>query len=76
MKKQRFYKTQPHLFFKNYDLSIYIDGTFEIKGNLDDFLLRILTPNISIYNYVFEHPFVDSINPLSSPDRANNTYAL
>ena len=51
MKKQRFYKTHPHLFFKNYDLSIYIDATFEIKGNLDNFLLRILTPNLSIdYN--------------------------
>ena len=59
MKKQRFYKTHPHLFFKNYDLSIYIDATFEIKGNLDNFILRILTPNLSIY--VFEHPFIDTI---------------
>ena len=59
MKKQRFYKTHPHLFFKNYDLSIYIDGTFEIKGNLDKFLLTILSKNISIY--VFEHPFLDSM---------------
>ena len=46
VKKQRFLKLHPHLFFKNYDLSIYIDGTFIIKGNLTDFLLRILNPKI------------------------------
>jgi hypothetical protein len=48
IKAQRYYKTHPHIFFKDYDLSIYIDGTFSIKGNLDEFLLRILTKNISI----------------------------
>ena len=53
-KKQRFFKTHPHLFFKDYDLSIYLDSTFEIKGQLDEFLLRILTPKLSIY--VLEHP--------------------
>ena len=58
-KAQRFYKINPHLFFKNYDLSIYIDTTYEIKGNLDDFLLRILSPNLSIY--VLEHPKRNSI---------------
>ena len=54
IKTQRYYKTHPHLFFKNYDLSIYIDATYEIRGKLDDFLLRILTPNKSIY--ILEHP--------------------
>jgi len=60
IKRQRFYKAHPHLFFKNYDLSIYIDATFKIKGNLDDFLLRIFTPNFSIY--ILEHPFITTIN--------------
>ena len=60
IKRQRFFKTHPHLFFKNYDLSIYIDSTFEIKGKLDEFLLRILTPKLSIY--VLEHPGRNSIN--------------
>lgn len=60
IKIQRFYKTHPHIFFQNYDLSIYIDATFEIKGNLDDFLLRILTPYKSIY--ILEHPTRNSIN--------------
>ena len=60
IKTQRFFKTHPHLFFQNYDLSIYIDPTFEIKGQLDEFLLRILTPNLSIY--VLEHPDRNTIN--------------
>lgn len=59
-KRQRFYKTHPHLFFKDYNLSIYVDSTFEIKGKLDEFLLRILTPKKSIY--VLEHPDTNSIN--------------
>ena len=59
-KLQRFYKTHPHLFFKDYDLSIYVDSNFEIKGKLDDFLLRILSPNISIY--FLEHPYRNCIH--------------
>ena len=49
IKQQRFFKTHPHLFFQNYDLSIYMDTTFEIQGKLDEFLLRILNPNSNIY---------------------------
>ena len=60
MKKQRFYKTYPHLFFKDYNLSIYIDSTFDIKGNLDEFLLRIIKQNLSIY--ILAHPKRNSIN--------------
>jgi len=59
-KLQRYFKTHPHLYFKQYNLSIYIDASFEIKGNLDEFLLRILTPKLSIY--VLEHPDRKSIN--------------
>ena len=39
VKKQRFIKLHPHLYFKNYDLSIYIDATFEITGDLNEFLI-------------------------------------
>ena len=46
-KLQRYFKLHPHLFFRKYNLSIYIDASFEIKGNLDEFLLRILTPKLS-----------------------------
>ena len=60
IKKQRFIKTHPHLFFPNYNLSIYIDGTYQIYGNLSEFLLRILTPNLSIY--ILEHPERRKVN--------------
>ena len=53
IKRQKYYKMNPHLFFQNYNISIYIDATFEIKGKLNEFLLRILTPNKSIY--ILEH---------------------
>ena len=54
VKKQRYLKLHPHLYFQNYDLSIFIDSTFDIKGDLNEFLLRILTPKYNIY--FFEHP--------------------
>jgi hypothetical protein len=54
VKKQRYIKIHPHLYFKNYDLSIYIDATFSITGDLDEFLLRTLSPKYYIYS--FEHP--------------------
>lgn len=47
------------MFFKNYDLSIYIDGSFQILGDLNEFLIRIITTNYNIYN--LEHPERDSI---------------
>lgn len=39
---------------KNYNLSIYIDATFQIKGDLNEFLFRILSEKYKIYT--FEHP--------------------
>lgn len=54
VKKQRFIKLHPHLYFKDYDLSIYIDANFKIIDDLNNFLIRILSPNYSIYT--FEHP--------------------
>ena len=55
VKKQRFIKLHPHLYFKNYNLSIYIDASFQIKGDLNEFLLRILSTKYKIYT--FEHPY-------------------
>ena len=49
MKKTRYIKTHPHLFFKNYSLSIYIDAAYPIIGDLNEFLLRILEPKYNIY---------------------------
>ena len=54
VKKQRFIKLHPHLYFKDYDLSIYIDANFKIIDDLNNFLIRILSPNYNVYT--FEHP--------------------
>lgn len=37
-KKQRMVKILPHLFLKEYDLSIWVDGNYEINGDLNEFL--------------------------------------
>ena len=49
IKKQRYMKIHPHKFFKNYDLSLYIDANYEIKGDLDDYLINTLNPLDHIY---------------------------
>ena len=49
VKKQRYIKIHPHKFFKKYDLSIYIDANYVIKGDLNDFLINILNPIDNIY---------------------------
>ena len=49
VKKQRYIKIHPHIFFKKYDLSLYIDANYVIKGDLNDFLINILNPIDNIY---------------------------
>lgn len=49
IKKQRYMKIHPHKFFKNYDLSLYIDPNYEITGDLDDYLINTLNPLDQIY---------------------------
>ena len=49
VKKQRYMKIHPHKFFKNYDLSVYIDANYIIKGDMDDFLENTLNPIDIIY---------------------------
>ena len=53
-KKQRFIKLHPHLFFQEYELSIYMDTSFMIIGDINEFLIRLLSPSFNIY--VIEHP--------------------
>lgn len=50
----RFFKLFPHLFFKDYDLSIYIDASFIVKGNLNELLIKVLNPSFDIY--FLQHP--------------------
>jgi 16S rRNA G966 N2-methylase RsmD len=59
LKMTRYFKLFPHLFFKDYDLSIYIDATFIVKGNLNEILLRTLNPSFDIY--FLQHPFRNKI---------------
>ena len=49
IKKQRYIKIHPHKFFRNYDLSLYIDANYVIKGDLDDYLINTLNPIDHIY---------------------------
>ena len=47
-KKQRYIKINPHLFLKDYELSIYIDSCFTLFGDINDLIIRILPYNINI----------------------------
>ena len=49
VKKQRYVKIHPHKFFKNYDLSLYIDANYIIKGDLDDFIINTMNSIDNIY---------------------------
>ena len=40
-------------------MSIYIDASFQIIGDLNEFLLRIISPKYNIYN--LEHPWRNNI---------------
>ena len=60
IKKTRYLKLFPHLFFKNYSLSIYIDATYKIIDDLNEFILRILDNKYSIIS--LEHPDTSSVN--------------
>lgn len=59
IKKQRFIKTHPHLFFKDYELSLYVDASYNIIGDLNIFLLRLLTPKYDMY--YLQHPIRNTI---------------
>ena len=59
-KKQRYLKLHPHIYFNNYKLSIYMDTSFIIIGNLTEFLLRLLSPKFNIY--ILEHQLRNNIS--------------
>jgi hypothetical protein len=54
LKMTRYFKLFPHLFFKDYELSIYIDASYIIKGNLNELLLKTLNPSFDLY--FLQHP--------------------
>ena len=60
LKMTRYFKLFPHLFFKDYELSIYIDASYIICGDLDDLLLKTLNPSFDLY--FIQHPSRNNIS--------------
>jgi hypothetical protein len=54
VKKQRYVKTNPHKLLSEYNLSIWVDGNVETKGDLNKFIENTLSEDCSIY--VPQHP--------------------
>jgi hypothetical protein len=54
IKITRYIKLFPHLFFKDYELSIYFDASYVINGDLNELLLRVLNPSFDLY--LLQHP--------------------
>jgi hypothetical protein len=59
IKITRYIKLFPHLFFKDYELSIYFDGSLILNGDLNELLLRILNPNFNLY--LLQHPLRNKV---------------
>ena len=55
VKKQRYVKINSHKLLNEYDLSIWVDGNVELKGDLNKFISETLTDDCSVY--VPAHPF-------------------
>lgn len=54
VKKQRYVKINAHLLLKDYDLSIWVDGNVDLKGDLNKFVNETLVDDVSVY--VPTHP--------------------
>ena len=59
IKLTRYFKLFPHLFFKDYELSIYIDASYIIKGDLNELLLKTLNPSFNLY--ILQHPYRNKV---------------
>lgn len=60
IKKQRIVKILPHIYLKEYDVSIWVDGNIQITGNLIFEFLNVLDLN-NHFMYVNRHPSRDCI---------------
>lgn len=59
IKMTRYVKLFPHIFFNDYELSIYFDASYIINGDLNEFLLKILNPSYNLY--FLQHPVRNTI---------------
>ena len=87
IKKHRYIKIHPHKFFKNYDLSLYIDANYIITGDMNEFLENTLNKIDHIYithlqfgrhlkKTISEAIKNDLDNPLLLKDAMNRYYKL
>lgn len=53
-RKAKKYKVLPHLFLKNYDISIWVDGNFLIIGDLEEYIYKYM---IFSNMLCFVHPY-------------------
>jgi hypothetical protein len=52
-RKSRYYKIMPHLFLNDYEISIYVDGSINVIGNIEEFVYE----NLKDYDfYACKHP--------------------
>lgn len=59
VKQQRYIKINPHKLLGEYDISIWVDGSVQLKGDLNKFIGESLERGVSIY--VPTHPSRDCI---------------
>lgn len=59
VKKQRIVKICPHRYLKEYDISIWVDGSFQIIGDLMKFIEQYDLEKTSLYTRI--HPIRDCI---------------
>jgi len=58
VRKNRVYKILPHKYLSEYDYSLYIDGNFRIRGDIEEYILRFSKGNPMI---CIVHPERDCI---------------
>jgi hypothetical protein len=52
VRNSRYYKTKPHVYLSNYDISIWIDGTFIVRKDVNDLIEKYLSNvNMACFNH-------------------------
>ena len=54
IKKQRYVKVSPHVVLPEYDLSVWVDGNVEVKGDMNKFVAEMHEDGCNIY--IPQHP--------------------
>ncbi|GHU78425.1 hypothetical protein AGMMS49992_29030 [Clostridia bacterium] len=54
-KKSRFFKMHPQLLFSDYEYSVFLDGSFTVIGDLNDFIIKIGAYDLVTYKHWTRH---------------------